>query len=183
MKKDLLIIGFIVLLIAVLINGTNIQSVDEYYLTHADDIQEDSETVFLTIRCDTVLDNMEDLDKGVAELNNIGDGIILDRVECVLRNGDTVFDILERATRYNKIQMEYQGSKENSYGTVYIKGINYLYEFSCGELSGWMYMVNGEFQRYGCSRYELKDGDEIVWVYTCNLGKDVGGYMAGDENE
>ena len=95
MKKDLLIIGFIVLLIAVLINGTNVQSVDEYYLTHADDIQEDSETVFLTIRCDTVLDNIENLDKGVAELNNIGDGIILDRVEYVLRKGDTVFDILD----------------------------------------------------------------------------------------
>ena len=33
MKKDILAIFAIVLLIAVVISGTNIQSVDEYYLT------------------------------------------------------------------------------------------------------------------------------------------------------
>ena len=71
--------------------------------------------------------------------------------------------------------MEYQGSDENSYGSVYIRGINYLYEFSCGPLSGWMYKVNGEYPNYGCSKYKLKDGDVIEWVYTCDLGQDVGG--------
>ena len=66
-----------------------------------------------------------------------------------------------------------------NYGSVYVQGINHLYEFSCGELSGWMYMVNGEFPNYGCSKYELKDGDEIVWCYTCDLGRDVGCYWEG----
>ena len=102
------------------------------------------------------------------------DGVILEKTEYVLRNGDTVFDILQRAVRYNKIHMEYQGADKNSYGSVYIQGINYLYEFSCGPLSGWMYMVNGEFPNYGCSMYELKDGDFIEWVYTCDLGHDIG---------
>lgn len=174
-KKDLLVILFILFLIAVLIKGTDIQSVDEYYLTHIDDIKEDSETVFLTIVCDSVLDNMDDLDEGIKDMDIIGDGVILERTEYVLRDGDTVYDILERACRYNKIQMEHQGATENSFGSAYIKGINYLYEFSCGELSGWMYKVNGEFPKYGCSKYVLKDGDDIVWVYTCNLGEDIGG--------
>ena len=88
--------------------------------------------------------------------------------------GDTVYDILSRAVRYNKIQMEYQGADKNSFSSVYIKGINYLYEFSCGPLSGWMYTVNGIFPQYGCSKYELSDGDRIEWVYTCDLGRDVG---------
>jgi hypothetical protein len=40
---------------------------------------------------------------------------------------------------------------------------------------GWMYKVNGWFPNYGCSSYTLKDGDTIVWCYTCNgLGEDVG---------
>ena len=69
--------------------------------------------------------------------------------------------------------MEYQGADENNFGSVYIQGINYLYEFSCGPLSGWMYKVNGEFPNRGCSKYELNDGDVIEWVYTCNLGMDV----------
>ena len=41
MKKDILALFVIVLLVAVVINGTNIQSVDEYYLTHIDAGQRD----------------------------------------------------------------------------------------------------------------------------------------------
>ena len=62
MKKDLLAVLFVILLIAAAVNGTHIQSVDEYYLTHIDDITEDSETVTISIRCDTVLENYGDLD-------------------------------------------------------------------------------------------------------------------------
>ena len=57
------------------------------------------------------------------------------------------------------------------------QGIHNLYEFDCGELSGWMYNVNGWFPNYGCSRYALQDGDVIRWRYTCDLGADVGGSM------
>ena len=38
MKKDILAILFIILAAVFVINGTEIQSVDEYYLTHIDDI-------------------------------------------------------------------------------------------------------------------------------------------------
>ena len=70
--------------------------------------------------------------------------------------------------------MEYQGARENSFGSAYIQGLHYLYEFSCGPLSGWMYRVDGEFPDYGCSRYVLHDGQVVEWVYTCDLGRDVG---------
>lgn len=43
-----------------------------------------------------------------------------------------------------------------------------------GPLSGWMYKVNGEFPGYGSSKYKLSNGDVIEWVYTCDLGRDVG---------
>ena len=66
------------------------------------------------------------------------------------------------------------------YDSAYIEGIANLYEFDCGELSGWMYRVNGWFPNYGCSRYVLQDGDTVEWLYTCDLGEDVGGgYAAG----
>ena len=35
-------------------------------------------------------------------------------------------------------------------------------------------------QNYGCSRYELKDGDTVEWVYSCNLGKDAGDAWQGN---
>lgn len=175
MKKDLLALLFVLLLIAVVMSGTHIQSVDEYYLTHIDDITPESETVTISIRCDTILDNWDDLRPELQSDEFVPpDGVILAETEYVLRPGDTVFDILDRAVRYNRIQMEFQGADKNSFGSVYIQGIHYLYEFSCGPLSGWMYRVNGTFPNYGCSRYELRDGDVIEWVYTCDLGKDVG---------
>ena len=128
MKKDLIALFAIILMIAVLINGTNIQSVDEYYLTHIDDITPDSETVTISIRCDTILRHYDDLDPALRSPEYVPpDGVILPVTEYVLRPGDTVFDILNRAVRYNKIQMEYQGADQNSYGSVYIQGILYLY--------------------------------------------------------
>ena len=171
MKKDILAVFAIILIVAAVINGTHIQSVDEYYLTHIDDITSESETVKISIRCNTVLENYDDLDPALRS------------DEYVLREGDTVFDILDRAVRYNRIQMEFQGADENSYGSIYIQGINYLYEFSCGPLSGWMYRVDGEFPNYGCSKYKLRDGQVIEWVYTCSLGTDVGCYFVGGEEK
>ena len=175
MKKDLLAVCIVVLLLVFVCTGTKIQSVDDYYLTHIDDITENSDTVFLSIECGTILDNWDDLDPALQYEKYVpNDGIILEKTEYVLRPKDTVYDILDRAVRYNKIQMEFQGANENSFGSVYIQGINFLYEFSCGPLSGWMYRVNGKFPNYGCSKYELKDGDVIEWIYTCDLGRDVG---------
>lgn len=184
MRKDILAAAFVILVLAVVISGTNIQTVDEYYMTHIDDITPESETVSIVIKCDTVLDNYNKLDKELRSEKYVpADGVILAKTEYVLRPGDTVFDILDRAVRYNRIQMEYQGADENSFGSVYVQGIHYLYEFSCGPLSGWMYMVNGTFPNYGCSKYELKDGDSIEWVYTCDLGHDVGCVWMGGEAE
>ena len=56
-----------------------------------------------------------------------------------------------------------------------IEGIANLYEFDGGPLSGWVYSVNGVFPNYGSSKYALKDGDQVLWQYTCDLGADVGG--------
>ena len=174
-KKDILAALIIILLLAFVISGTKIQSVDEYYLTHIDDITPQSATVTLSIECKTVLENLSVLDPALKAGDFVPeDGVILPCTRYVLRPGDTVYNILSRAVRYNKIQMEYQGADKNSFSSVYIKGINYLYEFSCGPLSGWMYTVNGIFPQYGCSKYELSDGDRIEWVYTCDLGRDVG---------
>ena len=81
--------------------------------------------------------------------------------------------MLLRETKNHKIHMEY--SETPLYQAAYIEGIGNLYEFDAGETSGWMYSVNGWFPNYGCSKYAVADGDVIAWVYTCDLGQDVGG--------
>jgi hypothetical protein len=43
-----------------------------------------------------------------------------------------------------------------------------------------MYRVNGVFPQYSASLYNLKAGDVVEWLYTRNLGRDIGGGYAGD---
>jgi len=95
-----------------------------------------------------------------------------------LYHGETVFDILKRATAENGISLSY---RETQYGT-YIDGIAGLYEFDRGPLSGWMYRVNGNFPSYSAALYTLSPGDFVEWLYTIDLGKDVGGYFDEIEN-
>lgn len=126
----------------------------------------------IEIRCDTILNNMGDLKKGLDEFVP-SDGTILPTTTVTFTQGESVFDVLKRICDEYGIQIEYTWTTK--YGSTYIEGINYLYEFSCGQQSGWMYKVNGWFPNYGCSKYILDDGDEIVWCYTCKgLGTDVG---------
>ena len=107
MKKDLFAVCIIIFVLIFVFTGTKIQSVEDYYLTHIDDITEESETVFLSIRCDTILDNWDKLDSSLKQEKYVpSNGEILPRTEYVLRKGDTVYDILDRAVRHNKIQME-----------------------------------------------------------------------------
>ena len=128
--------------------------------------------VYLEIRCDTIWDNMENLTPGKEEFVP-ADGVILPMVEVPFYEGETVFEVLNRVCQMANIQIEYSWTP--MYDSYYIEGINHLYEFDCGEQSGWMYKVNEWFPNYGCSSYELSDGDVIVWCYTCvGLGADVG---------
>ncbi|QQP13288.1 DUF4430 domain-containing protein [Lysinibacillus agricola] len=139
-------------------------------------------TVTIAIRVDTLLKHWDKLDASLQSEKYVPkNGIILKTTTYeLLSEKDTVWDVLQRATKEHKIQMEYQGANENIYNSVYVEGINHLYEFSAGELSGWMYKVNGVYPNYGCSQYVLKDGDVIEWNYTVDLGRDLGHYWDGN---
>ena len=129
-------------------------------------------TCTLSISCATILANMEDLDPDKTALVP-ADGFFLAPTTVTFSEGESVFDVLRRVCRERAIHMEYTDTP--AYGSVYLEGIGNLYELDCGPLSGWMYSVNGWFPNYGCSRYTLRDGDVVRWVYTCDLGEDVGG--------
>ena len=131
----------------------------------------------ISISCASILDHMDWLDPAKTALVP-ENGWILGSTELTFTEGESVFDVLLRVCTEKKIHMEFEETP--MYQSAYIEGIYNLYEFDCGELSGWMYSVNGWFPNYGCSRYILSDGDVIRWVYTCELGDDVGGgYSVG----
>ena len=130
-------------------------------------------TVTISVRCDAILDNMNLLSREKYELVP-SDGVIFPETDVIAYEGESVFNVLQREMRRAKIHMSFRNTPV--YNSAYIEDINNLYEFDAGELSGWMYKVNGWFPNYGCSRYRLKHGDIIEWVFTCDLGRDVGEY-------
>ena len=129
-------------------------------------------TCTVSISCAAILENLDRLNAEKADLIP-ADGVLLAPTAVEFTEGESVFDVLKRVCRENKIHMEF--SETPVYQSAYIEGIGNLYEFDCGEGSGWMYRVNGEFPNYGCSRYTLADSDTVEWVYTCDFGADVGG--------
>ncbi|WP_248928591.1 DUF4430 domain-containing protein [Paenibacillus hamazuiensis] len=100
-------------------------------------------------------------------------GVILKETSVPFKDGMTVLDVLKQVTKDNKIQMEYTGKG----AFAYVQGIDNLYEFDGGPKSGWIYKVNGRALGEGAGSYKLKSGDKIEWLYTLDLGADVGAKM------
>lgn len=124
----------------------------------------------VSINCKTIEDNIDKLEESKRFLVPT-DGIILPETTIEIQQGDTAFDILKRITRQKGIHMEF--SETPMYNSAYIEGINNLYEFDCGESSGWIYTINDETLSYSSSKYTVKDGDNIKWIYTLDLGRDI----------
>jgi len=99
-------------------------------------------------------------------------GLILDRTEIVVNKGQTAFDQLIAAVKANSIQIEFRGG--------YVAGIANIYELDHGDLSGWMYRVNGEFASVNSNEFVLSEGDFVEWLYTRNIGKDIGNEYTGE---
>jgi len=136
-------------------------------------------TCTISVSCEVLLSRMDLLNPEKAELVP-ANGWILEPIEVEFYEGESVFNVLQRTLKQYKIHMEFVNTP--IYNSAYIEGIGNLYEFDAGELSGWMYAVNGWYPNYGCSRYILQDGDVITWRYTTDLGADVGGhFLSRDE--
>lgn len=195
MKKKKLanvIMVLIILVIAVagiavafsLRNGRDTGLGSQYHITKIPDnaliTQGEDNVCTITIVCDTILDNLDNLEEEKAPYVP-KDAVILPKTQVSFTEGDTVFEVLQKVCAAAELQIEYSWTP--MYNSYYIEGINHLYEFDCGPESGWMYKVDEWFPNYGCSSYNLQNGQDIVWCYTCNgLGADVGEIWMGDDN-
>lgn len=132
----------------------------------------EDENCTISISCAVLTDQLELLPEEKRDLVP-SDGWILQQTTVDFTEGESVFDVLQRVTREQKIHLE--ASFTPVYDSSYVEGIGNLYEFDAGPLSGWTYTVNGAFVGLGSSQVAVEPGDVICWMYTCDLGKDVGG--------
>lgn len=124
----------------------------------------------LSVSCKNVIDNPGSVDEEILELLP-PTGYIIDKLSASFYEGESVFNLLNRTLKKEKIHFEFTSTPV--YNSVYIEGINNLYEFDGGELSGWVYLVNGKVPVYGCSSYPLSEGDFVELIYTLDLGNDI----------
>ncbi len=124
----------------------------------------------ISIRCDTILDNLDLLDPEKTELVPSG-GVLLSLSEVTFEEGESAFDLLKRVCQDEGVHLEF--SITPGYGSAYIEGIGNLYEFDCGERSGWLYQVNGQAPDRACSEYLLQTDDKVEFLYSCDWGQDL----------
>lgn len=172
MKKKIYSL-LLLLCLTVTFCSCSIQSTEEYYSSTLE--SDTGSFATISIDCKTILDNYDELDESLRSEKYVpSDGIILKETKYAIDENDTAFSLLQKAVKDKRIHMEYQGAQQNSLGSVYVQGINHIYEFSCGDLSGWFFCVNGNFGNTSAANYKLKNGDKVKWQYSCDLGADLG---------
>lgn len=147
MKKILSLLFVIILILSSTASCLDIKSPDDYY---SDDVQTGEEKGTVTLKIDA-----EEIDQG----------LILSDTELPIYDGDTVYDVLIRASKKHELVIGKGGTSD----FVYIKSINGIAEQAHGALSGWTYKVNGESPSVGCASYELLDGDTVEFIYTVEM--------------
>lgn len=122
-------------------------------------------TCNVSIDCTSVRDKL-DLLKPSVRKHIPASGIILKESKIKVKKDANAYDVLVTACKLNKIVYDAEYSKV--YSSTYVKGIGYLYEKMAGDMSGWLYLVNGKTANVGASRYMVNEGDTISWTYTCS---------------
>ncbi len=110
--------------------------------------------------------------KAMATISIVGPedvGTILKTTNVEIYKDDSVLDLLEKVAAEKNIHLDYKGAGI----TAYVRGIHNIYEFDRGVKSGWLYRVNGKIPGEGVGTYIVKDGDQIQWIYTIDLGKEL----------
>ncbi len=155
--KNYIVVIILALLCVIFVLATDFKTADEFYNANSSpDSSKYENSVTISISCDEIKD------KNISYIPD--DGIILNDTVIGFCDGESVYDILLRASSQNKIRIDASAVGKS----VYIKGIADIYEFDFGELSGWMYYVNDEKPSVGCGEYIVCQDDVIEWVYTCD---------------
>lgn len=142
--KNYLFVAALCVLLIVLSFLINFSSPDSYY---SDTVPDEKVTgsVMLSISAET-----------------IGEGDIISNVSIPIHENDTAYDVLISCAKLHKLVIGKSGTGEYAY----IQSINGISEKQHGELSGWIYTVNGEIPSEGCGAYSVKDGDTVQFIYS-----------------
>lgn len=93
------------------------------------------------------------------------------KTKITLNSGSYVIDAVKKALGLKGITF--------TAGDNYITGIKGLSEKDNGDMSGWMYLLNGTYASQGVDKQAIADGDEIIFHYTDDYTLEDTGYSSG----
>lgn len=126
----------------------NIESPSQYYSTENSSLK-----VTVTVSCEQLIGKSDNIPEN---------GYIIKEESVTINQDDTVLDALNRAAKEFNLSISQSGSG----ATAYIQAINGIREMQFGELSGWIYTVDGKSPDISSGAYSLSGGEKIVWFYT-----------------
>ncbi|MFR1757605.1 MAG: DUF4430 domain-containing protein [Thomasclavelia spiroformis] len=129
--------------------------------TSDDNVANSKRYITLSIDCKTILNNLNELPEQYHSFVP-SNGVILAEKKVSINEGDTVFDVIVKVTKMQKIQLSSIGG--------YIQSINNLPEKLFNGSGGWMYEVNGVYGDKGSKEYVLNNNDKVKWRYSCYNG-------------
>ena len=157
-RKNYVFVLVLAAAVAVGVQFVQLEKTENYY-GQAAQLGADTISTTIAIRCDKVAGQRDYIP---------ADGVVLPVTEMELNRGATAAEQLVAAARMHNIHIENEGGVSD-----YISGMAYLYEYDFGDLSGWVFCVNGEVAAVGCGEYVLSEGDSVEWVYSLEMGMDI----------
>ena len=100
-----------------------------------------------------------------------GQILVTVKVDSSAADGSVSFDqevaVDEGATAYDALVATglSVNASDSEYG-MYVEGIDGLAAGDHGDMSGWMFDINGEMAEESCDKIELADGDTVNWIYS-----------------
>lgn len=119
--------------------------------------------VTLKVEYAQVIENLDSAQYGIAPDKRDAlakDGVVLSLENVSFSGTDTAMTILLSELKKAKKHFEEKDG--------YVSGIDNVYAGDCGNVSGWMFFVNGDLAEVGAREYAPKDGDVIVFRYVVN---------------
>lgn len=151
MKKILALIICVSMLFTV---GCTQNNTDATESTESDGVD-----VKVEILCTEILENYDMLDPALKDEKYVpASGVILEETTVTVNEGDGALDVLRKASEEYNIQIDISDG--------YAKSINYLYQKSCGDMSGWVYEVNNQMIM---DEYTVTEGDLVTWKFICSF--------------
>ena len=107
--------------------------------------------------------------KQTVTVSIVGEGTILSSTKVEISEGNSVLDVTSKILKEKGIPISVRGSGSGAY----VEGINNLYEFDRGPLSGWEAKRNGVKIDRSAGAIKVGNGDTIQWIYTTDYKEDA----------